>query len=199
MSFHLILASGSEIRARILANAGLQVQIVRPRVDENALREGMLLEKASPRDIADALAEVKALKISLKYPDAYVLGCDQILDYQKKILTKPENIEQAREQIALLSENTHRLSSAAVLYHQGSPIWRHVGKASLTMRRLSDTYIDKYVERNWPDISTSVGGYKIESEGIRLFSRIEGDYFTILGLPLLELLSYLMMKGVIDT
>ena len=193
----LILASGSAIRLQLLTNAGLTVTALPARVDEDSLKASLLAENAKPRDIADALAEMKARKRSDRNPGDLILGCDQVLDLKGVILSKPNSLEDARSQLHSLRGQTHSLLSAAVLYDQGQPIWRHIGQARLTMRDASDAYIDAYLSRNWPAISQSVGGYMLESEGVRLFDRIEGDYFTILGLPLLPLLSYLASRGFI--
>lgn len=194
MADPLILASGSEIRATLLRNAGIAFSVQKPRVDEETMRLGLQAEGANPRDIADALAEMKALRVSDKNPGALVLGCDQVLDRGGDVLAKPETPEEAREQLVSLRGKTHRLLSADVLYKDGQPLWRHVGVARLTMRDFSDAYLDDYIGRNWDSIRWSVGGYKLEEEGVRLFSGIEGDYFTILGLPLLELINYLVTR-----
>lgn len=195
MQHRFILASGSEIRARLLRNAGLDIEVVPARVDEETLKGALLADGAIPHDIADALAEHKARRISAKHPDAFVLGCDQVAELRKVLLSKPESPDDARAQLAALAGQTHKLLSAAVIYHEGAPIWRHVGTVRLTMRPLSPAYLDDYVGRNWESIRHSVGGYKLEEEGVRLFSRIEGDYFNVLGLPLTELLSYLIDRG----
>lgn len=198
MSFDLILASGSEIRAELLRNAGLTVKIESPRVDEESLKLALEQEQAPPRDIADMLAEAKAAKVARKFPDQLVLGCDQVLDFEGRVFSKPQTLEAAHLQIQSLSGKTHKLLSAAVVYHEGKPVWRHVSVARLTMRQISDAYLESYLSRNWPDVGSSVGGYKLEREGIRLFSRIHGDHFTILGLPLVELLNYLAVRGIIE-
>lgn len=194
----LILASGSQIRLRLLRAAGLQVTAQPAAVDEASLRAALAADSASPRGIADALAEMKAARVAQKHPQALVLGCDQVLEFQGGVLSKPETRAAARAQIAALAGQTHLLLSALVLYDAGRPVWRHLGEARLTMRPVSPAWLEGYLDRTWPGISTSVGGYKLEEEGIRLFSAIEGDYFTILGLPLLPLLSQLALRGDID-
>ena len=195
MSDTLILASGSAIRATLLRNAGLVFTAQTARVDEAALRDALIAEAATPRDIADALAEMKASKVSARNPEALVIGCDQVLAQGKTILSKPTDPADAIAQLKTLRNGSHQLLSAAVIYDAGKPVWRHVGTVRLHMRDASDTYLQDYVTRNWDDIRHCVGAYQIEAEGVRLFHRIEGDYFNILGLPLLELLSYLTLRG----
>lgn len=189
-----ILASGSEIRATLLRNAGIAFEVVPAKVDEGAIRTGLEAEGANPQDVADALAEFKARRVSGKNPDALVLGCDQVAALKGDILSKPETPKDAKAQLMRLSGSTHKLLSAAVLYQSGEPIWRHVGVVRLTMHKLSLGYVDDYVARNWESIRHAVGAYKLEEEGVRLFSRIEGDYFNVLGLPLTALLSYLIAR-----
>ena len=191
----IILASGSGIRATLLRNAGVVYDVVPARVDEEALRDAMLAEDAGARDIADALAEMKAQKISAKRPEALVIGCDQVLNLQGQLLTKPDSPETARAQLMAMRGKRHELLSAAVICENGKPVWRHVGVVRLLMRQFSDAYLDDYIARNWDSIRHSVGAYKLEEEGVRLFSQVQGDYFTVLGLPLLELLSYLTLRG----
>lgn len=191
----LILASQSEIRAALLRNAGVSFEVHAARIDEDAIRASLSAENASPRDVADTLAEHKARRIAGKRPEALVLGCDQVAELNGTILTKPDTPDTAIRQLTDLSGQTHRLLSAVVICEAGRPVWRHVGTVRLTMRDLSHTYIEHYVARNWDSIRHAVGAYKLEEEGVRLFSRIEGDYFTVLGLPMIELLSYLMERG----
>lgn len=198
MATALVLASNSQIRADLLRNAQIDFDVIPARIDEETIRISMLAESASPRDLADALAEFKARKISEKHPDRLVLGCDQVAELGGEVLSKPTDIEDARAQLTAMSGKTHRLLSAAVLYEEAKPIWRHVGVVRLKMRELSPSYVDDYVSRNWDSIRHSVGAYKLEEEGVRLFSKIDGDYFNVLGLPLTELLSYLIGRGDLD-
>jgi septum formation protein len=195
----LLLASASQIRLTLLQNAGLTVVSQPARIDEDAVRRSLAAENASPKDTADTLAELKARKLAERNPSALVLGCDQVLDLDDQVWSKPQSLPQARDQLHDLRNRSHHLRSAIVLYHNGQPIWRHIGSAKLTMHNVSDSYVDDYLTRNWPAVSHSVGAYLLESEGIRLFSAIEGDYFTILGLPLLPLLSYLGSRGFIPS
>ena len=194
----IILASGSSIRAALLTQAGIPFEARPARVDEDAIKAALLMEEATPRDVADALAEFKARKIAEKDPGAVVIGSDQVLEYQGRILSKPETAEDAAEQLRTLRGKQHKLLSAVVVYHEAEPVWRYVGQVRLLMRDISDEYLSDYVARNWPGIGESVGSYKLEEEGARLFSRIEGDYFTVLGLPLLELIGFLTQRGEID-
>lgn len=198
MAGSLVLASGSATRQRLLRNAGLSFETVIPRVDEAALRAAMADAAAGPRDVADALAEAKARKVGGRRPDALTIGCDQILAVDGTILAKPDTPGAARAQLRLLRGRSHTLLSAAVICAAGQPVWRHVGAVRLTMRAFSDRYLEDYVARNWPGIGETVGAYKLEQEGVRLFSCIEGDHFNVLGLPLLELLAYLVARGDID-
>ncbi|WP_426032340.1 Maf family protein [Cypionkella sp. TWP1-2-1b2] len=195
----LLLASASPIRLQLLRNAGFEVRAQPARIDEDAIRQALQADAAPPREIADALAEMKARKLAEKNTDALVLGCDQILAFKGRVFGKPETPDEARAQLSEFRGQTHQLISALVLYDGGKPIWRHMSEAKLTMRPLSDSYLDDYLTRNWHSLRESVGGYKLEEEGIRLFSTVEGDYFSILGLPLLPLIGYLGTRGFIPT
>jgi septum formation protein len=195
----LILASGSPVRADLLRRTGVPFEVSVPRIDETTLKETLVAEKAKPRDIADALAEAKARKVALRHPDRMVLGCDQVLDFDGEILSKPDAPETAVAQLSRMRGHRHMLLSAAVIYENAQPVWRHVGQVRLFMRDLSDGFIEDYVGRNWESIREAVGAYKLEEEGPRLFTRIEGDHFNVLGMPLLEILSYLTLRGTLAT
>ncbi|MEJ6640437.1 MAG: Maf family protein [Octadecabacter sp.] len=199
MPDRIILASTSQIRSKLLDGAGVSHDVVASRIDEDSVKKALEAEGAPPRDIADTLAEMKARKIAEKGQGGLVIGCDQVLSLKGEVLSKPKTIEDARGQLNALRGETHQLLSAAVIYEDLKPVWRHVGVARLSMRDFSDDYCDDYLARNWDSIRWAVGGYKIEEEGIRLFRMVQGDTFTIQGLPLLELLSYLTLRGTLPT
>lgn len=197
MLIPLILASGSSIRAQLLKNANVAFSVQVPGVDEEALKQTLVIQSAPPRMIADALAEVKARTISDKNPGAMVLGCDQVLDFNGVLLSKPQTPQDALEQLRAMRGHPHNLLSAAVICQDGQPIWRHIGQVRLQMRDASDAYLADYVSRNWDSIRHAVGAYKLEEEGARLFTSVEGDYFHVLGMPFLEVLNFLTSRGVI--
>lgn len=199
MTERLILASASAARAMLLTNAALKFSAIPAKVDEHMMKKALLADAAAPRDIADTLAEMKARRVSDGYPDSLVLGCDQILEFDGQILNKPQTTEDAIGQLKLMRGKNHDLLSAAVICADGAPIWRHVGVVHMEMRKLSDDFLEAYVSRNWTSIRETVGAYRLEEEGVRLFSRIKGDYFSVLGLPLLEVLSFLAVRGEIET
>ncbi len=196
MAEKIILASGSPYRKAMLVDAGLDIEAVPADVDERALEAP--LKGVSPEDVASILAEAKATEVSERRPGALVLGCDQTLSLGDEIFHKPADMEGARRHLLALSGQTHQLNSAAVLCRNGAVLWRHVGIASLTMRKLDPAFIGRHLARVGAKALSSVGAYQIEGEGIQLFDRIEGDYFTIVGLPLLPALKELRALGAID-
>ena len=189
---HLVLASQSATRRMMLEAAGVPITVMAAHIDEGAIRDGLSTKGMSPRDIADALAEAKAMRIGTKRDDAMVLGSDQILETADgAMLAKPETPQAAVEQLLGLSGKPHKLWSAAVIVEGGRPVWRHIEKVVMHMRPLSAHFVEDYVENYWETIGYTVGCYEIEGPGAQLFSRIEGSHFAILGMPLLPLLGFL--------
>jgi septum formation protein len=194
----IILASGSPHRRALLMNAGLEFSVEKPEIDERAVEAALADSGATPEDLAMVLAEAKAAVVSEKHPDALVIGSDQTLSLDRELFHKPADMEAARRQLLRLSGSTHQLSSAVVLARQGEAVWRHVAVAHMTMRRLDPAYVGRYLSKVGDAAFSSVGCYQVEGEGIRLFDRIDGDFFTIVGLPLLPLLAELRDRGAID-
>jgi septum formation protein len=197
MTAAIVLASGSPFRRSLLANAGLDFSIVKPGIDERAV-EAAITGEVTPEDVASILAEAKALDVSERHPEALVIGSDQTLSLGDEIFHKPADMEGARRHLLKLSGKTHSLNSAVVLAQGGETLWRDVAVARLTMRKLSAAFIGRHLARVGAKALESVGAYQIEGEGIQLFEEIEGDYFTIVGLPLLPLLAALRERGAID-
>ena len=191
----LILASASPVRAALLRNAGANLDVMPSPVDEQDIKASLRAENAIPRDQADVLAEAKALAVSRRNPGRMVLGADQILSFQGDAFDKPRTVEEARAHLMRLRGGRHELFSAAVIAFDGAPVWRHIGVARLAMRPFSDRFLDEYLDRMGDEILTTVGGYKLEGIGAQLFARVDGDYFAILGLPLIETLGFLRMRG----
>ncbi|UVC16335.1 Maf-like protein [Mesorhizobium onobrychidis] len=198
MAEKIILASGSPFRKALLVNAGVAIEAVPAEVDERALEAPLQGSGISPEDIALVLAEAKATEVSERKPGALVLGCDQTLSLGDEVFHKPADMEAARRHLLALSGKTHQLNSGVVLARDGAVLWRHVGIASLTMRKLDPAFIGRHLARVGAKALSSVGAYQIEGEGIQLFERIEGDYFTVVGLPLLPVLAKLRDLGAID-
>jgi septum formation protein len=191
----LILASGSAVRARLLDAAGIAFNVVSPHVDEDTVKESLLAEKAPPRDIADALAALKASKVSTTHPEALVIGADLVLVFEGALISKMPDLASARALLKRLAGHKHELVGAVVVAKGGAIVWRHVARAELTVRNFSDAFLDGYLERQGEAILSSVGCYFLEGEGVQLFSHIVGDYFTILGLPMIPLLNALREFG----
>lgn len=198
MTEKLILASGSPFRKAMLVSAGVDVEAVPAEIDERAVEAPLQDSGVSPEDVAVILAEAKALEVSERRPGALVVGCDQTLSLGDEVFHKPADMEGARRHLLALSGKTHQLNSAAVLVRNGEVLWRHVGIANLTMRKLEPAFIGRHLARVGDKALASVGAYQIEGEGIQLFEKVEGDHFTIVGLPLLPLLSELRRLGAID-
>ena len=196
MTFPLVLASSSPFRRMLMENAGLSFECRAADIDERAIESG--LQNASPDETAATLARAKAIDVSRHFPGAIVIGSDQTMSLGTRVYHKPKSIDEARESVSSLSGKTHRLNSAIALVRDGQVVWEHVAHADLTVRDLSDSFVNGYLQRVGEKVFSSVGAYQLEGEGIQLFSKIEGDYFTILGLPMLPLLDKLRDLGAID-
>jgi septum formation protein len=194
----LILASGSAARRALLSAAGLAFEAVAPSLDEDAAKAALRAEGATPREVALRLAELKALSVS-KQSAGLVIGADQVLALGDRVFDKPASIGQAREHLLALSGQTHELLTAATIARDGEIVWRMLDAPRLTMRTLTDAFIDDYLARVGDAATKSVGAYQLEGLGVQLFERIEGDYFSILGLPLLPLLALLREQGTVPT
>lgn len=193
----IILASKSAARRAVLTGAGVPFEVAVAGVDEDAVKASMLAQGASPRDVADALAEIKAVKISAGRP-GFVIGSDQTLEFEGKLYDKAETLEAAAERLKAMRGKPHKLHSAVVVAKDGAPIWREIVSATLTMRNFSDGFLDSYLALEGEEMLGSVGCYRLEGPGAQLFSKIEGDYFAILGLPLMGLLDLLRRHGVLQ-
>ena len=196
MGVQVILASKSGARRAVLTGAGVPFEAVVAGVDEDAVKVSMLAGGASPRDVADALAEIKAVKVSASRP-GLVIGSDQTLEFEGRLYDKAETLDAARERLKTMRGKPHRLHSAVVVAKDGAPIWREMVSATLTMREFSDAFLASYLELEGEEALGSVGCYRLEGPGAQLFSKIEGDYFAILGLPLMGLLDLFRRHGVL--
>lgn len=198
MSFPLILASQSPSRRMLMENAGLVFETRPAAIDERAIEDAVAACQPEPPDIAAALAEAKALDVARRFPEAIVIGSDQTLSLDSRIFHKPADMAEAKSHLMAMSGRTHALNCGVVLAKDGETLWRHVSIARLTMRPLSEAFIDRYLARVGERVLSSVGAYQLEGEGVQLFEAIEGDYFTILGLPLLPLLAKLREFKLVD-
>ncbi len=179
-----------------MRDAGLNFEVISKAVDEAAIKESMLAESARLRDIADALAEAKSMRVSRSEP-GLVIGADQIMVMDGHLFDKPRDIDEARERLKLMRGKTHHLIGAVVICENGVPVWRHMAKTALTMRDFSDDFLEDYLEKEGDFVTKSVGAYRFEGLGAQLFNHVEGDFFSILGLSLLPVMDYLRIRGAI--
>ncbi len=192
----VILASGSRIRLELLDRAGVTVTAEAAAVDEDEIKRAFQAEGASTQACAQALAALKAGRISQRHPEALVIGADTMLDLDGVWFDKPVDLDRARIHLQALRGKTHRLVTAAVVMQGGTQLWHSVSATELTMRAFSDDFLDDYLHKAGPAVLSSVGAYHLEGLGAQLFSQVEGDFFTVLGLPLLPVLDFLRGHGV---
>ena len=193
----IVLASASRWRAQMLENSGVSITIDPANIDEDEIKRSFAADDMPPEAAAEALAELKARRVSSKHPDALVIGADQMMECEGAWFDKPVDMDAAREQLKKLRGKTHFLISCAVIIKDGQRLWHHIDKARLDMRPFSDDFLDHYMNACGDDICETVGGYRLEAEGAQLFSRVRGDYFTVLGLPLLPVLDFLREHGIL--
>lgn len=193
----LVLASASASRRRLLASAGLGFEALAAGVDEAEVKLALQAEGAEPIQAAETLAELKAARISAQRPGALVIGADQLLACEGRWYDKPADLEAAADQLLALAGRTHSLETAVCVVHDGTRLWHHNAVCRLAMRRFHRGFAERYLAAAGPAALESVGGYQLEGLGVQLFSRIEGDFFAILGLPLLPLLDFLRERGVV--
>ena len=191
----LLLASGSKTRAEILKKAKIGFKVVEHGVDEEELKTS--LNELSPKDISIQLSEIKAIKPSMKYSEDFVIGADQVLDFNGTLINKAAHIQEAKKQLLDLNGKTHKLITAITIAKNGVIVWKHYDVAKITMRELSEKQIDEYLNNMDKETLGCVGVYAIEQEGIKLLNKIDGDYFSILGLPLLPLTQFLWQNNIL--
>ncbi len=187
----VILASSSKSREILLKNAGLTFEIMPPSVDEEEMKYSMRAAGATAAETAVSLAELKAMRISKHFPDHFIIGADQMLECGSLWFDKPADRDHARAHLTALRGKTHSLQNAVCVVKASTVLWHHVNEAKLTMRKFSDEFLDQYLEQTGDDILWSVGAYQLEGMGAQLFNKVDGDFFSILGLPLLPLLDFI--------
>lgn len=195
----IVLASASAARVAMLRNAGVDLIADSPAIDESEVKEALKADGASAGDVTETLAELKAMRVSRRHPGSLVIGGDQVLECGQTWFDKPADAEHARAQLFALRGKVHVLVSSAVGVRDGERLWHHTDQAQLAMREFSESFLDEYLTACGSDVLESVGAYQLEGRGAQLFQRIDGDFFTILGLPLLPLLEWLRAQGVLAT
>ena len=198
MTQPLVLASSSPFRRLLMQNAGLDFVAQAASIDERAIEAKLAAQSATPETVALELAKAKALDVSTRFPGAFVIGSDQTMSLANRVYHKPASLQEARENLLSLSGKTYHLNSGVAIVRDGELVWETVAKAAMTVRPLSEDFIDRYLASVGDAVMSSVGAYQLEGEGIRLFDSIDGDYFTILGLPMLPLLKALREFGAVN-
>ena len=198
MTAPLILASQSPFRRMLMENAGLTFQTQAAAIDERAAEAALAAHNPTPQAIAEALAIEKARDVARRNPGSLVIGSDQTLSLEGLVFHKPADMAEAKAHLMAMSGKTHSLNCGIALVRDGQTLWSNVSVANLTMRPLSEAFVERHLARVGSRVLASVGAYQLEGEGVQLFERIDGDYFTILGLPLLPLLAKLRDLGAID-
>ena len=203
MSARIILASGSAIRREILDGAGLDYEVIVRPVDEAAIKDAMLAENSRLRDIVDALAEAKAMRVS-RQETGFVIGADQIMvmkddNGQDQLFDKPKDMAEVRARLLSMRGKKHELIGAVVICENGAPVWRHMSQTKLWVREFSEAFLEKYIDAEGDALMKSVGAYRFEGPGAQLFEKVEGGFFAILGLDLLPILDYLRGRGVVQS
>lgn len=198
MTAKLILASKSASRRSLMTDAGLVFESVTADIDERAIEADLSTRYAKPPEVAVELARAKAQSVSERFPDAYVIGSDQVLSLGNRLFHKPLSMGEAADHIRAMSGETHHLNCGVAIAFRGEIVWSEVSIAAMTMRPISPAFLQAYLDMAGEDIMHSVGAYQFEGPGVQLFDKIEGDYFTILGLPMLQLLAGLRGLGIID-
>ncbi len=193
----LILASSSKARHSMLTNAGVACEAIASMIDEDGYKQSMKAEGASAAEAAETLAEMKALRMYRQQPDGIVIAADQMLECNGIWFDKPRDRDNTRAQLRALRGKTHQLISAAVIYKEGSRIWGTIDTAHLTVRNFTDEWLEDYLDATGEEIYNCVGGYQLEGIGAQLFTEVRGDYFTVLGLPLLPLIGFLRDHGIL--
>ena len=193
----LILASSSKARHSMLTNAGVDCEAIASMIDEDGYKQSMKAEGASAAEVAETLAEMKALRMYRQQPDGIVIAADQMLECNGIWFDKPRDRDNTRAQLRALRGKTHQLVSAAVIYKEGSRIWGTIDTAHLTVRNFTDEWLENYLDTVGDEIYNCVGGYQLEGIGAQLFTEVRGDYFTVLGLPLLPLIGFLRDHGIL--